>query len=410
MIAALILQRPLLAGLVVLVVWFAADRAWFSRTAANRWLQRRRLEPKLRASLEVNPHDRDARFQLAELLLARGRHDRALELIEKNLAAGDEDDETLFVAGVAAFGSSTPDAAARAQAYLERARQRTPTFRGGAVDLALGRGRLLHDQFPTAREALQRAIEAQPGSVEAHVLLARAYEGQGQTDEAARAKAQAWRLYREAPRFKRRQTRSWAWRANPMAAVRYGLIVVAVVVAIVILMPRLVPDGSSGGYGSPEFTLGDTELVTDGFDLDLSTPPTASRFQVTPGAAAITLDTAEVEPERWIIRWDLDANGVADNRLRFEPGDVWCRLRTVYPDLPTNPPRQLLVVDTERDETFAFWIAFLGYALPSSDPTSVYAFETLLQTRTVADCRATFVDDDGTGVFGVRDGAPFQTP
>lgn len=94
-------------------------RAWFRRTSPWQWLKRRQGIAKLRVRLDVNPHDRDARFQLAELLVEREENDEALSLLEKNVDAGDSDVETLWLAGKAAFASSRADARELGERYLK---------------------------------------------------------------------------------------------------------------------------------------------------------------------------------------------------------------------------------------------------------------------------------------------------
>jgi len=391
---AMVLQRPWVAGAVVLVLWLLADRAWLSRTGASRWLQRRRLESKLRTRLEVNPHDRDARFQLAELLVKRGQHDEATELIARNLAAGDQDDETLFVAGVAALGTSAADGAERGEAHLSRARDKSPSFRSGAIDVALGRGRLARGQHAEAEAALRDAITAQPGSVEAHVLLARALAGQDKSAEATQTKARAWKLYTEAPRFKRRQIRAWAWRANPWAAVRYVAVVVGVVGTVVVVLPRILP--TMPDYGDPEF-----EMIEDGFNVSLADPPRASRFEIAMG------DTPDPSG-RLLMRFDLNENGRVDLERKVYIGDLWCRLRTHYPDLPATPPAQLEVVDKTSGQTFGVQPLVRAFEMGDAQRATILAFEALLESTDPTGCSAVVETNGVTIDVGIRDGVPYD--
>ncbi len=60
------------------------------------------------------------------------------------------------------------------------------------------------------------------------MLLARALERLGDDASAAMVKDEAWREYRAAPRFRRRQERFWAWRAKPSRPATYALVVVLV--------------------------------------------------------------------------------------------------------------------------------------------------------------------------------------
>lgn len=399
MIMSVVLQRPLVAGLVVVVIWLAVDRAWLARSGISRWVQRRRLEPRLRAQLEVNPHNRDARFQLAELLVHGARHDEALSLIEENLAAGDDNDETYFIAGVAAFGASAPDAADRAEVHLAAARDKSPGFRSGAIELALGRGRLAHGHFATAQDALEDAIVAQPGSVEAHVLLARALAGQDKTEQATAAKARAWKLYTEAPQFKRRQVRTWAWRAKPMAAVKYIGGVVAVAAAIALVLARLAPSFAMDlEFDAASIDVSFTDV--DGFNVDITTPPPASRFALTVGGDSARADSL-------LPRWDLNGNDIPDMQRKGKAGDMWCRMRTHYPGLATSPPPHLQVLDRTTNTTFGIHVLGGLYSMGDSSRATIYAFEALLEATPPRDCTAV-TTLEGTAIeFGIRNGSPF---
>lgn len=370
----MVLQRPLVAGIIVLVLWFALDRAWFQRSALGAWWQRRRVEPSLRQRLTVNPHDRDARFQLAEVLVHRKRFDQALALIAQNIEAGDEDDETLFVAGVAAFGSSGPDAVERGEAYMARARGKSAKFRSGAIELELGQGRLAHGLFAEAVDALRDAIKAQPGSVKAHVLLARALAKQGKAEDATKTRALAWTLYKESPPFKRRQVRAWGWRANPWSAVRYFGVVTIVVVGVIVVLPRLIPS-------QPQWqTEWQTVVEEDGFVVDVAVPA-ASRFRLTPRAST------DAAPPHYLVRWDLDANEIVDWQRKMHLGDMWCRIKTHYPELGDAPAEfGYDAVDATTDEVFVVAPLVVSYSHATPDRSGVYAFEALLESRPPDDC------------------------
>src|SRR5574340_1598073 len=83
---------PLAALAVLLVVWWLGDRATFRLLPDPvRPLTRLRRRWALEAALRVNPHDRRARFELAELLLEARRPARAVEVLRPNVEAGDED-------------------------------------------------------------------------------------------------------------------------------------------------------------------------------------------------------------------------------------------------------------------------------------------------------------------------------
>lgn len=222
---------PLLALLILLVVWWAGDRATF-RVLPDPFhaLERARRRSALRQTLAVNPSDRRARLELAGLLLEARRPRAAVDVLRPNVEAGDDDVHTAFTMGAALARSGYADQAER---VLAAARAADPEFRAGEIDLELGRLRLGREDFAGAREALERLLVARPGTVEGRWLLSRALEGLGDPAGARRARADAWREYVAMPAFHRRHERPWAWRARPIrpAAWALALLLAGVLVA-----------------------------------------------------------------------------------------------------------------------------------------------------------------------------------
>lgn len=214
-----VLGNPLLAVLVLFLAWYAVDRVAFGLLpspvrAWRRWSRTNRL----RQLLLVNPHDRRARLELGDLLVARGRHAEALEVLRPNVEAGDDDAETLYFMGIACFGTGRAD---QGEVFLGAAAERDPKFRVGAIDLELGRGRLATGDTAGAREALERFCRTRHGTVEGKVLLACALD---KSDAAAASewRDRAWQEFVAAPRFQRRTDRLWAWRAKPSRPLLYA--------------------------------------------------------------------------------------------------------------------------------------------------------------------------------------------
>lgn len=224
---SIVTGNPLLAAGIVLVLWFLGDRATFRVLPdVGRWFGRRSRASQLRHELDMNPHDRRARFALAELQLEAGRPREAIPLLRANLEAGDRDVYTLAALGTALARTAQHEEAER---LLAEARRLDPAFRDGELDLVLGRMRLALGDAAGAREPLQRLVEARPGTVEGRYHLALALERLGDPAGATELREQAWREYLQVPRFRRREERRWAWRIKPW---RPALIAVLVVVAL----------------------------------------------------------------------------------------------------------------------------------------------------------------------------------
>jgi tetratricopeptide (TPR) repeat protein len=246
---------PIGALVLLAAVWWLGDRFTFRvlpdpLRVFGRW----RRMGQLRRTLDVNPHDRRARFELAERLLDSRRPREAAEALRPNVEAGDEDVHTAFVMGAALGRSGHAEAAERALAV---AREADPRFRAGEIDLELGRQRVARGDFAGAREALERLLGVRPGTVEGRWFLAKALAGLADAEGARRVRAEAWREYAALPRFHRRQERPYAWRIQPWRPIAAALAVVAALALLgraagpVISPSRAAAMGSSSAAMAP---------------------------------------------------------------------------------------------------------------------------------------------------------------
>lgn len=217
---------PIVSLLILVVVWWVIDRFTLGILPDPvRFVARFRRTRDLRTILSHNPHDRRARLELADLMLDRKKPAEALDLLQYNLDAGDDDVRTLYLAGRAAFGAKKPE---QGEALSQAARAIQPGYNSGAIDLELGRGFLGSERPQDALAALERHVDGNHTAIEGRVLLARARAETGDADGAKAARDAAWQNYRTAPRFVRRRNRWWAWRAKPHRPVLYaGLAAVA---------------------------------------------------------------------------------------------------------------------------------------------------------------------------------------
>jgi tetratricopeptide (TPR) repeat protein len=242
---SLLTGNPLLAVVLVFVFIWVADRFTVGVLpspfrAVKRWQRASHLE----RVLQGNPHDRRARYELADLWVGRRKYAAAVEVLKPNLEAGDDDVGTLFLLGVAYLGAGD---AARGELLLEEAAKVDPAYQMGAIDLERGRWRLARGDVKGAKEALERLRAARPGTVEGRVLLARALDRGGQDGEAALVREEAWKEYVAAPGFQRRRERLWAWRARPSRPLAYG-VALAVALALGFSVMSRVSLPSTGYY------------------------------------------------------------------------------------------------------------------------------------------------------------------
>ena len=219
---------PLLSAAILIVGWWVVDRFTLGVLPDPvRWGVRHLRVGKLRRELEHNPHDRRARYELAELLVGRRQHRAAVEQLRPNLEAGDDDPPTLYLMGLACLGAGHSEQGEKLFQHVEEVE---PRFRHGALHLERGRWRLARGDSKGACVALEAFCVERTGTVEGRVLWARALEAAGDDAQGALKRAEAWKEYRTAPRFQRRVERFWAWRARPSRPLAYGAVAVLVVV------------------------------------------------------------------------------------------------------------------------------------------------------------------------------------
>ena len=259
MVLSRLTGSPVGSALVVLAGLWLLDRATVGVLPRPfRALARWRRASALERTLAANPHDRRARYELADLWVGWGRSARAVDVLKPNLEAEEDDVPTLFLLGVAYLGTGDK---ARGELLLDEASKREPTHQMGAIDLERGRYRLQRGEFQGAIEALERLRAARPGTVEGRVLLARALAGVGRDGEGALVREEAWKEYTAAPRFQRRRERLWAWRARPSRPLAYGALLVGGLVlggALLSRLPTPAPEDDIY-YAGDEVDVGDGE-------------------------------------------------------------------------------------------------------------------------------------------------------
>jgi tetratricopeptide (TPR) repeat protein len=201
-------------SLLVLIVLYIVDSYTLRLTqrAARRLFTWRRIRA-LERTIALNPHDRRSRAELGDLLVERGRFQRAVHVLKPALEADPGAADLLMLMGRACFGTGQ---AAQAELFLEEVRRIDAKYGLGSIDLELGRGRLLARDAAGSIEPLRRFCGARASTVEGQMLLSRALAASGDPVGAIQARRAAWEAYEDAPDFMRSRERIWAWRANPL--------------------------------------------------------------------------------------------------------------------------------------------------------------------------------------------------
>jgi tetratricopeptide (TPR) repeat protein len=229
---------PLGSIVILLIVWWTIDR-FTARLLPDpvrgflRWQRVGHLE----RTIANNPADRRARAELADIFITQRRHQKAIDLLKPNIENPDEPTLSLYLFALASYGTKQYDQAERVLLAVQR---EDPDFRGGDVELELGRVRFAKNDLKGAEEALVRYLDKRRSSVEGRVLLAKVREKSGDAAGAEKLKDEAWAEYASAPPAHRRRDRIFAWQAKPARPLTYGAVALFVVVGFAIFgAPRV---------------------------------------------------------------------------------------------------------------------------------------------------------------------------
>ena len=215
---------PLIALLILLFLGGVAD--WYAFGIVRRFyrvvwnLQR---GARVDRELKINPANKKARFDLADVLVERGQCAKAIDLLKPLLAEEPGDLPALFLMGQACLGAKLVE---QGELFLGTVESAEPGFRQGTAPLEIGRFRLARGDGKGAVAPLGRYLAAHPTSVEAHYLLSRALAAAGDEAGSRSERERTWSEYETSLPFQRRMDRLWAWRAKPSRPAIYAVILV----------------------------------------------------------------------------------------------------------------------------------------------------------------------------------------
>jgi len=236
---ASLMGNPLGALFVVVGFLVVTDQLTFRFLPGPwHWWQRRQRAAGLRADLATNPHDRRARRELGLILVEQSRHAEAVATLAPNLAAGDDDAETLLAMACARMGVGDAAGRAEGERLFAAIEARQASFRQGELFLARGRFRLGAGEVAAATDDLRRFVKERPGTVEGRALLVKALRARGARDEAAKIADDGWNEYAQAPGFRRRIERRWAWTLRPSRPLTYAGLLLAALTALAAFAPH----------------------------------------------------------------------------------------------------------------------------------------------------------------------------
>lgn len=228
MVLASLTGSPIGAAAILIIAWWTIDR-FTTRILPDpvRGFLRWQRVGQLERTLANNPNDRRARAELADIFVQQRRWSKAAELLRPLVERDDEPVVTLYLFALASAGLKQWEQAER---VLLAAKKEEPDFRGGELELALGRVRLSKGDLRGAEESLRAFCEKRRFTVEGRVLLAKVREKSGDVAGAVKLREEAWAEYASAAPAHRRRDRWFAYQAKPSRPIVLGCAALFVVV------------------------------------------------------------------------------------------------------------------------------------------------------------------------------------
>jgi len=220
--------NPLLALCALLLIGLAADRVFVGLLpdplrGFRVW--RRRVE--MRRCVAANPLDGPCLLGLGRDAVEHWQHRAARPLLQRALDRMPTEVEARYFLGLAEIGCADVDnGLARIRSVLAE----KPRYRFGEPWLEVGARLLSIGRNPEAVEALRGFAQIQPGSVRGRYLLGIALARIGDRAAARQERRRAWEEFVTLPRFRRKQDRRYAWRANPKRPLLYSALMLAALV------------------------------------------------------------------------------------------------------------------------------------------------------------------------------------
>jgi len=202
-----LLGNPFLAILVMLVILYVIDRRFIGLTPSFiKPFRRRAAIRKLRQQVQLSPSDRSAKHELARLLIERKQFAEAKSILMPMQDVMNDSAEYWDDLGTALAALNEREAA---EAAIRNALSINPRVKYGTPYLRLA-SMWAKDNPEAAIGHLESFRVIQTSSCEAYYKQAQIFQQLGRQEDERRALQECTSIYRQLPRYKRRQERKWA--------------------------------------------------------------------------------------------------------------------------------------------------------------------------------------------------------
>ena len=203
--------NPILAIIIALIILYWLDRKFVGLSPSFiKPLRRIRTISKLKQQILQSPYDISAKRELARLLIERKKYTKATSILDQILPMSEDSAEFWADYGLTALNLGHHELGEerilKAMAINERVRYGQPYLRLAASYKQYDPAKAIHyaEQFHIIHSS----------SSEAYYLLGLLYLELGQKESARNAFQESLTVYRQLPKYRKRQERVWAFRSN----------------------------------------------------------------------------------------------------------------------------------------------------------------------------------------------------
>ncbi len=211
-ILMLVTRNPLLALLIVLILYFVLDRRYIGLLPDfSAPLRTRREISRLKREVMLNPHNAEALSDLGRDLVRLHRHREGVEYLDRALDKMSDIPETRFYLGLGYLYLKDLD---RAKEHLEKAVQLDPRYRYGEPYLRLGDYYRDINNLDEALKSYEAFTGIHTSSSEGFFKIGELCLLRGDPEKARGYFQKSIFAFRGSPVHKKRIDRPWYWKAR----------------------------------------------------------------------------------------------------------------------------------------------------------------------------------------------------
>lgn len=204
--------NPIIALVFLLVLYFAVDRTYLGFLPDPlRALRTSSRIRELRKVVSINPHDGRSLKELGICLVEKGDYQEARRFFEPAEAKMSEDPEFNYYHGISAARTGN---IVKGRELFEKAVNASPALKYGEPYLMMAEVYIDNADYRSALPLLEKFEKIHSSSSRGFYRLGLVKLKLGSKAEGMEYLKKAIKVFREAPFFKRKTDRKWAWRSR----------------------------------------------------------------------------------------------------------------------------------------------------------------------------------------------------